>query len=564
MVLLIPQSNYREIKIRWIVYLCFLITASLPLCAMGEVLVKEDFEDSNLKHRGWYDIAKWQKELFITDKYSKTGQKCLEIKYNVKSCGPWMHIKLKPQEEVYVRYYRLFPNNWQWPTIMGPHDTTLFAGSYTVPTNTDLSVILDFDRNADTMIRIATAKQKVGGYWGSLLRKLCGTYLKTPYNISAPEKVPKGKWHCVEYYARLSTPGKEDGICKLWVNGNLVSDCRNLPLRDENHAGIMFNHWMLGPYFHGESPQVQSSYIDALVISTDYVGTLEQNGNQSPLAYCDYQWDWGELKVHFDASRSYDPDGTIKSYCWDFADGNTGVGLVTTHRYEKPGQYNVTLTVTDNQSESDTIVNSLTVGKEIGCGTGLLGEYYDNDKLHGSEVRHIEPNIDFDCFDWKNRYIRAEVGGEYGDHYSARWTGFLQPQYSEDYTLYFEVDEGGRVYLDGKLIIDAWNDRKIGAIGFKTGRLIAGKKYPLEVEFYEKKGIAKARLLWESFSTRKEAVPPSQFYLPEGNYPGQYTIPGMAYNKLKFKVRRPLEPTEAQQPPKPPKLRISEPTHRGK
>ena len=50
----------------------------------------------------------------------------------------------------------------------------------------------------------------------------------------------------------------------------------------------------------------------------------------------------------FDASGSFDPDGTIVSYVWDFGDGITGVGAVVVHTYETPGEYTVTLTVTDN------------------------------------------------------------------------------------------------------------------------------------------------------------------------------------------------------------------------
>jgi len=36
----------------------------------------------------------------------------------------------KAVSEVYCRYYRLFPQDWQWPKGYGPHDSILFAGSY--------------------------------------------------------------------------------------------------------------------------------------------------------------------------------------------------------------------------------------------------------------------------------------------------------------------------------------------------------------------------------------------------------------------------------------------------
>jgi len=53
--------------------------------------------------------------------------------------------------------------------------------------------------------------------------------------------------------------------------------------------------------------------------------------------------------VHFDGSDSWDPDGSIVSYYWDFADGNTSTEVSPTHTYAEDGIYNVTLTVTDDR-----------------------------------------------------------------------------------------------------------------------------------------------------------------------------------------------------------------------
>lgn len=56
--------------------------------------------------------------------------------------------------------------------------------------------------------------------------------------------------------------------------------------------------------------------------------------------------------VTFDASASYDPDGTVVSYMWDFGDGNTSTGITATHSYALEGSYTVTLQVTDNDGFS--------------------------------------------------------------------------------------------------------------------------------------------------------------------------------------------------------------------
>ncbi len=56
--------------------------------------------------------------------------------------------------------------------------------------------------------------------------------------------------------------------------------------------------------------------------------------------------------ITFDASDSYDPDGVIISYQWDFGDRTTGLGKYPTHIYTTPGEYTVTLIVTDNNDNT--------------------------------------------------------------------------------------------------------------------------------------------------------------------------------------------------------------------
>lgn len=64
-----------------------------------------------------------------------------------------------------------------------------------------------------------------------------------------------------------------------------------------------------------------------------------------------YFGDAGVL-LQFDASGSFDPDGEIMAYEWDFGDGQTGTGMAPTHTYASDGEYNITLCVTDNLGET--------------------------------------------------------------------------------------------------------------------------------------------------------------------------------------------------------------------
>ena len=63
------------------------------------------------------------------------------------------------------------------------------------------------------------------------------------------------------------------------------------------------------------------------------------------------------LVVNFNGTGSFDPDGTIASYVWNFGDGTSGTGATASRTYTVPGIYTATLMVTDNAG----LTNSKTV-----------------------------------------------------------------------------------------------------------------------------------------------------------------------------------------------------------
>jgi len=70
--------------------------------------------------------------------------------------------------------------------------------------------------------------------------------------------------------------------------------------------------------------------------------------------------------ISFDASASYDPNGSIVSYEWDFGDNTTGSGITINHVYDVAGEYQVTLTVMDNGGAQDQIIMMVEVSG-YGC-----------------------------------------------------------------------------------------------------------------------------------------------------------------------------------------------------
>lgn len=65
--------------------------------------------------------------------------------------------------------------------------------------------------------------------------------------------------------------------------------------------------------------------------------------------------------LFFDASASFDPDGTIVSYAWDFGDGMSASGTTTYHQFSSAGNYTVTLTVRDDDGASGTTTRQVSI-----------------------------------------------------------------------------------------------------------------------------------------------------------------------------------------------------------
>jgi len=69
------------------------------------------------------------------------------------------------------------------------------------------------------------------------------------------------------------------------------------------------------------------------------------------------------VPVQLNGSQSFDADGTIVSYAWNFGDGSAGAGSQVSHAYAAPGTYTATLTVTDDQGASGTGTTTVTISE---------------------------------------------------------------------------------------------------------------------------------------------------------------------------------------------------------
>lgn len=120
---------------------------------------------------------------------------------------------------------------------------------------------------------------------------------------------------------------------------------------------------------------------------------------------------------------------------------------------------------------------------------GLKAEYFDNKDLKGTpKVR-------------KEEWINFEPGNQAPDPFlpksplSIRWTGKLRPTVSGNYTFNFTSDDGCRLFLDGKLLIDAWGGHAVRTDSASI-ELEAGRDYQLKAEYYDRRDYAIGKLQW--------------------------------------------------------------------
>ncbi|MFO8008462.1 MAG: PA14 domain-containing protein, partial [Candidatus Brocadiia bacterium] len=187
---------------------------------------------------------------------------------------------------------------------------------------------------------------------------------------------------------------------------------------------------------------------------------------------------------------------------------------VTVSSYSDTGlsastQYCYTATAVDTSSnestESSQACATTQSGTGPGDGDGLTGDYYDNMDFTSHALTRVDPTVNFD---WGSGSPDPSMGA---DTFSVRWTGQVEPLYSETYTFRTRSDDGVRLWVNGQSVIDNWTDH---APTYDSGTisLSAGTKYDVQLDYYENGGGAVIELYWSSASQAEEIVPQSQLY----------------------------------------------------
>ena len=133
----------------------------------------------------------------------------------------------------------------------------------------------------------------------------------------------------------------------LTINQTYVIDISTTTKRwgDKHTGGFCYTRGI--GYLNGAPRPLRDSYFRTYVLIQYPVANFTYSAEESP--------------VLFNGSSSYDPDGEIVSYDWDFGDGTTGTGEITYNKYCEVGTYFVTLTVTDDDGLTGNITKCVDV-----------------------------------------------------------------------------------------------------------------------------------------------------------------------------------------------------------
>jgi hypothetical protein len=132
--------------------------------------------------------------------------------------------------------------------------------------------------------------------------------------------------------------------------------------------------------------------------------------------------------------------------------------------------------------------------------SGLRANYFAGTDLKEQLFTRIEAGVHTDLG------LESAPLDQRKTDFSVRWNGYLQPLFSEKYLLTLRSDAGARLFIDDKLVIDAWgaehpSDHQ-GSV-----MLDASKRHALRVEYKQPKSGMLVKLDWASPNQKPETIP---------------------------------------------------------
>jgi len=275
------------------------------------LLFQEDFENTSMSSRGWYDNTS---VLLSTTEHIAGSVSSAQYRFlagaSTPTTGGAQRHKFTPSNSFYLSYYVKYSTNWVGSTkAYHPHEFYTLSnldGDYDGPSQSFLDVYVEQNYLNGGRPRLAVQDNKSVNYtYGALPHNLvgvtenrstggcngmaetnmfsecynAGTYWYNDKQITGPvvfQPNPgagyKNNWNFVEAYFQLNTIvngiGQANGVMQYWFNGALIIDRHDILYRTGAHPTLQFSQFMIAPYIGDGSPVDQSMWVDNLRIAT--------------------------------------------------------------------------------------------------------------------------------------------------------------------------------------------------------------------------------------------------------------------------------------------------------
>jgi uncharacterized protein YjdB len=277
----------------------------------GTLLFQEDFENTSMSSRGWYDNTS---VLLSTTEHIAGSVSSAQYRFlagaSTPTTGGAQRHKFTPSNSFYLSYYVKYSTNWVGSTkAYHPHEFYTLSnldGDYDGPSQSFLDVYVEQNYLNGGRPRLAVQDNKSVNYsYGALPHNLvgvtenrstggcngmaetnmfsecynAGTYWYNDKQITGPvvfQPNPgagyKNNWNFVEAYFQLNTIvngiGQANGVMQYWFNGALIIDRHDILYRTGAHPTLQFSQFMIAPYIGDGSPVDQSMWVDNLRVAT--------------------------------------------------------------------------------------------------------------------------------------------------------------------------------------------------------------------------------------------------------------------------------------------------------
>jgi hypothetical protein len=175
----------------------------------------------------------------------------------------------------------------------------------------------------------------------------------------------------------------------------------------------------------------------------------------------------------------------------------TGLGFTDIPPTPGPHTYQVSASdAAGNTSHAATA----TVNVPAPAPAGLTGSYFDTATLTVQKLTRIDRTVNFA---WGTR---SPAPGIATNTFSVRWTGQILPTADGSWTFYTRSDDGVRLWIDGRPVIDHWTTHALmqdrGSIP-----LTASQAHTIRLEYADRTGSATIKLLWSGPGTATQVIP---------------------------------------------------------